>query len=63
MKALNQMEKWTRNGLPEYRAQLQVFQNANDRLIRTAPGSFGRPFERLRARFRRIISGSLHAGE
>jgi len=28
-----------------------------------ASGWFGRPFESLRARFRRIISGSLHAGE
>jgi cytochrome c556 len=36
MKALSQMEKWVRAGLPEYRAQLRIFENANEQLIRTA---------------------------
>ena len=36
MGALSQMEKWTRSGLPEYRAQLQIFQNANHQLVRMA---------------------------
>jgi hypothetical protein len=34
--ALNQMERWVRSGVPEYRAQLQIFQNANQQLIRAA---------------------------
>ncbi len=36
MSALNQMEKWVRSSLPEYRAQLQMFQNANQQLIHMA---------------------------
>ncbi len=36
LSALNQMEKWVRSGVPEYRAQLQIFQNANQQLIKTA---------------------------
>ena len=36
MKALSQMEKWVRGNTPPYRAQLQVFQDANERLIRMA---------------------------
>jgi cytochrome c556 len=36
MNALNQMEKWVRAGLPEYRAQLRIFQNANEQLIGAA---------------------------
>jgi hypothetical protein len=36
MSALSQMEKWVRGGLPEYRAQLRIFQNANEQLIRMA---------------------------
>lgn len=36
MKALNQMENWVRGGVPEYRAQLHVFQNANGQLIQMA---------------------------
>jgi cytochrome c556 len=36
MSALSQMEKWVRSGLPEYRAQLHIFQNANQQLVRTA---------------------------
>jgi len=35
MKALTQMEKWVR-GSGEYRSQLQIFQNANEQLIRMA---------------------------
>ena len=36
MGTLSQMEKWVRSSLPEYRAQLQIFQNANHQLIRMA---------------------------
>lgn len=36
MKALSQMEKWVRAGMPEYRAQLGIFQNANQQIIRMA---------------------------
>jgi cytochrome c556 len=36
MKALSQMEKWVRASLPEYRAQLRIFENANEQLIRSA---------------------------
>jgi cytochrome c556 len=36
MNSLTQMEKWTRGSQPEYRAQLQIFQSANQQLIRTA---------------------------
>jgi cytochrome c556 len=36
MNALTQMEKWVRAGLPEYRAQLRIFQNANEQLIEMA---------------------------
>jgi hypothetical protein len=36
MKALNQMEKWVRGGVPEYRSQLHIFQNANGQLIQMA---------------------------
>ena len=36
MNSLTQMEKWVRGTMPEYRAQLQMFQNANQQLIRTA---------------------------
>jgi cytochrome c556 len=36
MNALTQMEKWVRAGVPEYRAQLRIFQNANEQLIRMA---------------------------
>ncbi len=36
MSALNQIEKWVRSSLPEYRAQLHIFQNANQQLIRMA---------------------------
>jgi len=34
--ALNQVERWVRSGVPEYQAQLQIFQNANQQLIRAA---------------------------
>jgi hypothetical protein len=36
MKSLTQMEKWVRAGVPEYRAQLHIFQDANEQLIRAA---------------------------
>lgn len=36
MNSLNQMEKWVRSSLPEYRAQLQIFQNANQQMVRMA---------------------------
>lgn len=36
MRALSHMEKWVRASLPEYRAQLRIFENANEQLIRTA---------------------------
>jgi hypothetical protein len=36
MGALNQMEKWVRGGTPQYRAQLGIFQNANQQIIRMA---------------------------
>jgi hypothetical protein len=34
--ALNQMERWVRAGVPEYQAQLHIFQNANQQLINAA---------------------------
>jgi hypothetical protein len=36
MKALGHMEKWVRGNTPAYRSQLQIFQNADERLIRMA---------------------------
>jgi hypothetical protein len=36
MNALTQMEKWIRGGTPPYRAQLLIFQNANEQIIRMA---------------------------
>jgi cytochrome c556 len=36
MQALSQLERWVRGGVPDYRAQLAIFQNANQELIRTA---------------------------
>ncbi len=40
MGALNQMEKWVRGNVPEYtseyRAQLKIFQNADEQLMRAA---------------------------
>jgi hypothetical protein len=36
MNALTQMEKWVRGGTPQYRAQLLIFQNANEQIIRMA---------------------------
>ncbi len=36
MSALTQIEKWVRGNTPEYRAQLHVFQDANQQLIRMA---------------------------
>ena len=36
MNALSQIEKWVRGNTSEYRAQLQVFQNANQQLMRMA---------------------------
>jgi len=36
MGALSQVEKWVHGNTKEYRAQLQVFQNANDQLKRMA---------------------------
>jgi hypothetical protein len=36
MSALTQMEKWVRGGTPQYRAQLGIFQNANQQIIRMA---------------------------
>ena len=36
MNALTQMEKWVRGNVPEYRTQLQLFQNANEQVIRSA---------------------------
>lgn len=38
MSALNQMEKWVRGGMPEYKAQLRIFENANEQIIRMADG-------------------------
>jgi hypothetical protein len=34
MGALSQIEKWVRGNTPEYRTQLQIFQNANEQLSR-----------------------------
>ena len=34
--ALNQMERWVRAGVPEYQAQLHIFQNANQQLMKAA---------------------------
>jgi hypothetical protein len=34
MNALGQVEKWARGNIPQYRAQLHVFQDANEQLIR-----------------------------
>ena len=36
MNALTHMEKWVRGTSPEYRTQLQLFEHANEQLIRTA---------------------------
>jgi len=36
MNTLTQMEKWVRGNVPEYRTQLQLFQNANEQIIRAA---------------------------
>ncbi len=36
MNALTQMERWVRAGVPEYRSQLRIFNNANEQLIRAA---------------------------
>ncbi|MEX0977295.1 MAG: hypothetical protein WDZ48_00490 [Pirellulales bacterium] len=36
MSALTQMEKWVRGSTPQYRAQLGIFQNANQQIIRMA---------------------------
>jgi len=36
MNALGYFEKWVRAGSNEYRSQLKIFQNANERLIRMA---------------------------
>jgi cytochrome c556 len=36
MNALTQLERWTHASLPGYRAQLKVFQEANERVIRAA---------------------------
>ena len=36
MSSLTHMEKWVRGTVPEYRTQLQVFQNANEQIIRAA---------------------------
>ena len=36
MSALTQIEKWVRGNTPEYRAQLHVFQDSNQQLIRMA---------------------------
>ncbi len=36
MNALTQMEKWVRSGVPEYRTQLQIFQSANQQLVKMA---------------------------
>jgi hypothetical protein len=36
MAALNQIEKWVHGGTPDYRAQLHLFQHANEQLVRAA---------------------------
>jgi cytochrome c556 len=36
MNMLSHMERWVRSSLPEYRAQLRIFENANQQLIRAA---------------------------
>jgi hypothetical protein len=36
MNSLTHMEKWVRGTVPEYRTQLQLFQNANEQIIRAA---------------------------
>ena len=36
MNALSHLEKWVRSGLPAYRAQLRIFENANEQLIESA---------------------------
>jgi cytochrome c556 len=36
MNALSHFERWVRSSLPEYRAQLRIFENANQQLIRSA---------------------------
>ena len=36
MNALSHMEKWVRASLPAYRAQLRIFENANEQLITNA---------------------------
>lgn len=36
MNSLGQMEKWARASMPAYRAQLHIFQDANEQLIRSS---------------------------